>query len=127
MIHKPAAMAWRFLPLTASATATPVLVYEAERIAGPDGAVERGDAPITDDEAISRLKSGGDIVVCSSVRKANRNKARELTEAAFHDFEEDLPHQGRMALPHFHPASRSPEVHAFFEAPPRHARKRKTK
>ncbi len=118
-------MAQRFLPLTSSATATPVLIYEAERITGPDGAVERGDAPIADDDAISRLKGGGDIVVCSSVRQANRNKARELTEAAFADFEEDQPYQGRMALPHFHPASRHLEVHAFFEAPPRHARKRK--
>ena len=44
---------------------------------------------------------------------------------AFGGFVEDLPHEGRMALPHFHPRNRTPEnVHAFFEAPPRHARKR---
>jgi hypothetical protein len=30
-----------------------------------------------------------------------------------------------MALPHFHPPGRSPEVHAFYEAPPRIARRRK--
>jgi hypothetical protein len=103
------------------------LVYEAERIPGPDGAVERGDTPIAEDEAIIRLKGGQDIVVCSVERRANRNKARELIEAAFGDFEEDGPHQGRMALPHFHPSTRTPEVHAFFEAPPRHAKKRRRK
>ncbi len=112
------------MPLSSAATSTPVLIYEAERIPGPDGAVERGDAPISEDEAIVRLKGGGDIVVCSAVRRANRNKARELTEAAFGDFEEDQPHQGRMSLPHFHPASRAPDVHAFFEAKPRHAKRR---
>jgi hypothetical protein len=111
--------------LSPAATLTPVLVYEAERLPGPDGVVERGDVPLTEDEAIVRLKGGSDIVVCSAVRRANRNKARELTEAVFSDFEEDEPHQGRMALPHFHPASRTPDVHASFEAPPRHARRRK--
>jgi hypothetical protein len=71
------------------------------------------------------LKAGCDIVVCSAQRRANRNKALVLTELAFGDFEEDAPHQGRMALPHFHPGSRTPDVHAFFEAPPRHAKRRK--
>jgi hypothetical protein len=103
------------------------LVYEAERLSGPDGAVQRGDAPITEDEAIARLKGGGDIVVCSDIRRANRRKAQELTEAAFGNSEEDAPHGGRMALPHFHPASRTPDVHAFFEAPPRHAKRRRKK
>jgi len=103
------------------------MVYEAERISGPNGTVERSDTPITEEEAIVRLKGGGDIVVCSDERRANRNKARELTEAAFGDFEEDPPHQGRMALPHFHPGSRTPDVHAFFAAPPRHARRRRKK
>lgn len=104
---------------------SPVTIYAAERIAGPDGAVERDETPLGEDDAIARLKGGGDVVVCSPARRANRNKARELTEAAFLGFEEDQPHQGRMALPHFHPPDRSPEVHAFFEAPPRHARRKK--
>jgi len=108
-------------------TSSPVAVYEAERVPGPDGAVERGDAPISEDDAIVRLKGGGDIVVCSGARRANRHKARELTEVAFGDCVEDMPHEGRMALPHFHPASRTPEVHAFYEAQPRHARKKKRK
>lgn len=87
----------------------------------------RGVAPIRDDESIARLRGGSDIVVCSEDRRANRNKACELTIIAFGDFEEDPPHDGRMALPHFHPKSRNPEVHAFFDSPPRHAKKtRKT-
>jgi hypothetical protein len=103
-----------------------VAIYEAERIPGPDGAVERSESAIAEADAVSRLKAEEDIVVCGPERRANRNKARELMVAAFGGFEEDQPHQGRMALPHFHPPGRSPEgVHAFFDAPPRHARKRK--
>jgi hypothetical protein len=108
--------------------AEPVLVtiYEAERIPGPDGAVQRGDNPISEPNAVARLQAGEDIVVCGGERRANRNKARELMTTAFGGFEEDEPHQGRMALPHFHPTDRTPEgIHAFFEAPPRHAKKRK--
>jgi hypothetical protein len=107
-------------PLTA-----PTSVHKAEPIPGPDGTVEWSDDPISDAEAVLRLQQGLDIVVRGSARRANRNKARELSQAAFGGFEEDPPHQGRMALPHFHPPGRSPDVHAFFEAPPRHARKRK--
>ncbi|MCI0464935.1 MAG: hypothetical protein L0Z62_49065 [Gemmataceae bacterium] len=107
-------------------TPVPVAVYEAERIPGPDGAVEKGENPIPEADAIKRLQAEEDIVVCGAERRANRNKARELMVAAFGGFEEDEPHQGRMALPHFHPPDRTPEgVHAFYEAPPRHARKRK--
>ena len=105
--------------------APPVSIYEAERILGPEGAVERGVTPIGEDDAILQMRAGGDIVVCSDVRRANRNKARELTVAAFGDFAEDMPHLGRMALPHFHPASRTPNAHAFFEALPRHAKRKK--
>jgi hypothetical protein len=103
-------------------TPAPVTIFEAERIPGPDGAVERG-AVLEEDDAISRLKSGGDVVVCGPERRANRNKARELTEAAFGDSIEDPPHEGRMALPHFHPPERKPAAHAFYDAPPRHARR----
>ncbi len=107
-------------------TPVSVAIYEAEPIPGPDGAVERGDSPIAEAEAIARLKAEEDIVVCGPERRANRNKARELMIAAFGGFEEDQPHQGRTALPHFHPPDHTPEgVHAFFDAPPRHARKRK--
>ena len=101
---------------------------EAERIPGPDGVVERGANPLSDGDAVARLKAGQDIVVCGAQRRANRNKARELTKAAFGDFEEDEPHDGRMALPHFHPPAHvAQRAHAFFEAPPRLAKKRKGK
>jgi hypothetical protein len=105
-----------------------VEVYEAECVPGPDGTVLRGDAPISEPAAVARLQAGLDVVACGPQRRANRNKARELAEAAFGGFEEHEPHQGRMALPHFHPPDCIPEgVHAFFEAPPRHAKKRKAK
>ena len=84
------------------------VVYEAVRIPGPDGAVERADEPISDADAVARLQSGKDIVVCGGGRRANRNKARELTMTAFGGFEEDEAHQGRMALPHFHPPESYP-------------------
>ena len=111
--------------MSTDATSPPVEVYEATRLGGPTGAVQRGDSPLEDNAAVERLKAAEDIVACSANRRANRNKARQLTERAFGGFEEDQPHQGRMSLPHFHPARRTPDVHAFYEAPPRHARKRK--
>ncbi len=104
-----------------------VTIYEAERIPGPDGMVERGDAPISEADAIAYLQAGRDIVVCGPERRANRNKARELTVQAFGGFVGDEVHEGRMALYHFHPLNRTPEdTHAFFETKRKHARKRKT-
>ena len=81
---------------------------------------------LDDSDAIVRLKEGEDVVVRGPDRRSNRNKARELMMAAYGGFEEDEPHGGRMWLPHFHPPDHSPEgIHAFYEAPPRHAKKRK--
>jgi hypothetical protein len=103
-----------------------VAVHDAEPIPGPDGVVEWWDPPISDAIALSHLQAEGDVVVRGADRRANRNKARELIVAAYGGFDEDRPHQGRMALPHFHPPGHRPEgVHAFFEAAPRNARKRK--
>jgi hypothetical protein len=103
-----------------------VAVYEAEPIPGPDGAVEWWEPPLSDALAVARLQAGEDIVLRGTDRRSNRNKARELMVAAYGGFEEDAAHQGRMALPHVHPPDHSPEgVHAFFEVPPRHAKKRK--
>jgi hypothetical protein len=99
--------------------------YRAEPIPGPDGTVEWWGNPLTDAAAVARLRQGLDIVVRGPVRRQNRNKAGDLMVAAFGGAEEDQPHGGRMALPHFHPPGRSPEVHAFYESPPRHAKKRK--
>lgn len=100
-------------------------VHKAEQLSGPNGTVEWWDAPTSDAEAIDRLQQELYIVVRGPIRRDNRNKARELTMAACGGFEEDKPHNGRMALPHFHPAGRVPEVHAFFDSPPRHAKKKK--
>lgn len=104
----------------------PVVMYAATRIPGPDGRVDTNGDPLSEADAVQRLRDRGDIVVCGKNRKTNRNKARELMVAAFGSFEEDQQHSGRMALPHFHPPNHSPEgIHAFFEAQPRHARKTK--
>jgi len=103
-----------------------VAVYEAEPVPGPDGAVEWWDPPISDAAAVARLQAGDDIVVRGVARRPNRNKAMELMTLAYGGFDEDGHHGGRMALPHFHPPEHTPEgIHAFFEAPPRHAKKRK--
>jgi hypothetical protein len=108
------------------ATVGAVAVYAAEPMPGPDGTVEWWAPPLSDAAGAARLRGGRDIVVRGPDRRANRNKTRELMNAAYGGFEEDEPHQGRMALPHFHPPNHTPEgVHAFFEAPPRLAKKRK--
>jgi hypothetical protein len=113
-------------PVSSAAGPAIVTVYAAERLPGPDGMVEREDTPLSDAEAVSRLQGKQDVVVCGGERRANRHKARELTIDAFGGFEEDKAHQGRMALPHVHAPDRTPDgIHAFFEAPPRHARKKK--
>lgn len=112
--------------MTSATEPTPVGVYAAERQPGPDGAVERGEVPISDDEAVLLLQNGHDIVVCGDDRRTNRNKARELMDRAFNDHLEEAPHNGVMALPHFHPPGHDPEgIHAFYDAPPRHARKKR--
>src|SRR4051812_41733770 len=96
----------------------PCAAYQAETMPGPDGAVEWWGEPITEADTILRLQQGLDVVVRGSDRRTNRNEARRLTVAAFGGFDEDGPHEGRMALPHFHPPGRAFVVHAFFEAPP---------
>jgi len=66
------------------------------------------------------------IVVRGPQRRANRNKAMQLMQAAHGGFVEEAHNRGRMALPHFHPPDRVPaDLHAFFEEPPRRARKKK--
>src|SRR5690349_6927572 len=103
-----------------------VAVYEAEPIPGPDGTVEWWDSPISDAAAIARLQAGEDIVVRGPDQKANKNKAKELMTAAYGGYEEDAPHRGQSALPHFHPPNQTPEgIHAFYETTRRRAKKRK--
>jgi hypothetical protein len=114
------------VPVVPTVAVVNVTVNEAEPLLGPDGAVEWWDPPISDSVAVTRLKGGEDIVVRGPIRRANRNKAMELMTLAYGGFDEDGHHGGRMSLPHFHPPDHDPDgVHAFFEAPPRHAKKRK--
>jgi hypothetical protein len=96
-------------PVTATPPTAPACAaFQAEAMPGPDGAVEWWGEPITEAEAVQRLQQGLDVVVRGSDRRTNRNEARRLTVAAFGGFDEDQPHQGRMALPHFHPPGRAP-------------------
>jgi hypothetical protein len=81
---------------------------------------------MTEAEAIARLTNGEDVVVRGPTWRGNRDEAMRLTGLAFGGHEEDPPHSGRMALPHFHPPGRTPEVHVFFDSlPAPFARQRK--
>jgi hypothetical protein len=95
-------------------------------MSGPDGAVEWWGNPLTEADAITRLINGDDIVIRGPSRRGNRDEAMRLADLAFGGHEEDQPHHGPMALPHFHPQGRSPEVHVFYDSPPApYARRRK--
>ena|SRR5579859_750958 len=102
-------------------------VHRAERASGPDGAVEWWDE-LTVEEAIEERKKGLDIVVRGPEQGSNRNKAREIETGVGTPITEDAPHPkaGRMALPHFHQTSRSPDGHSFYEGCGRWARKKKS-
>jgi hypothetical protein len=102
-----------------------VTVHEAERIPGPDGVVEWG-AELTDEQAVQRRRQELDIVVRGPGQKATRPKARQIEDAVGTPVAEDAPHRGRMALPHFHQVSRSPDGHSFYETSRRRARKKKS-
>ena len=56
-------------------TPAAVTVFEAERIAGPDGTVERGQGAISDQAAVSRLKAAGR-------RGLRRTKTRESEQGS---------------------------------------------
>jgi hypothetical protein len=100
--------------------------YRAERMGGADGAVEWWGDPLTEADAIARVQNGEDVVLRGPSRRQTRDAAMQLTDDAFGGHEEDQPHQGRMSLPHFHPAGRNPEVHVFFDSPTApYARRRK--
>ena len=92
--------------------------FRAERLSGPDGTVEWWGDPLAEADAITRLQNGDDVVVRGPSRRANRDAAMRLADRAFGGHEEDQPHQGPMALPHFHPRGHSPEVHVFFDSRP---------
>src|SRR5438094_981760 len=115
------------MPRVAPPPAPPVpTLFRAERMSGPDGAVEWWGNSLAEADAITRLLSGDDVVVRGSSWRSNRDEAMRLAFLAFGGHEEDPPHQGATALPHFHPPGRFPEVHVFFDRfPVPYARRRK--
>jgi hypothetical protein len=102
-------------------------VHEAFRAPGVTGAVEYGEE-LTDEEAVERRRQELDVVVRGPDGRANKARAWKIESAIPGRVFMDLPHQkaGRMALPHFHHESRSPDGHTFFEdRSGRKARKRR--
>jgi hypothetical protein len=100
-------------------------IHEAERIPGPDGAVEYG-VELTIQQAVERRRRKLDIVVRGPKERKNRHKARQVEEAVGIPVVQDNPHgKTRMSLPHFHQESDDPEGHSFFEAGKRKARRKR--
>ena len=69
-------------PASASPRMTATASHKAERIPGPDGTVEWWDDPLSDADAVLRLPNRVSTL-SSAAQRENRNKARELTVAAF--------------------------------------------
>jgi hypothetical protein len=66
-------------------------------------------------------------VVRGDDTKANRARAYKIEAQVGAPSKPQFPHTstaGPMALPHFHPRSRSPSGHAFYETDRRKARKK---
>lgn len=108
------------------APAAPPTIHEAELASGPSGAVEYG-AEIDEATAAARRTSGADIVVRGADTAANRAVARKIEAQVGPPSPPQFPHTsfaGRMALPHFHQASRSPAGHAFYETDNRKAKRK---
>jgi hypothetical protein len=98
------------------------VICEATRATDGSGAVRRGRA-LTRAEAISRRRSGGDVVVCGPDPLANPREAYAI-ESAVGPCVPDGPHldvAGALALPHFQQRAATPEGHTFYETPVRKA------
>ena len=92
-------------------------IYEAITLRAAAGAVQRG-AAITQAQAEARRRTGLDVVVCGPVEADNYRVARQIEQTANGPPIHDPPHSvsaGPQALPHFHPVSRRPRGHAFYE------------
>lgn len=103
----------------------PPAIHEAEREAGPSGAVLRG-TEIDLATAIARRRMGLDVVVCGVDLKANRALAASL-ESAVGPWQRGVPHTrhaGPLALPHFQQATPPPRGHTFYETEQRKAKKK---
>jgi hypothetical protein len=100
-------------------------IHEAERVAGPSGAVLRG-SEIDVATAIARRQGGFDVVVCGPDLKANRALAASI-ESAVGPYQRGVPHTrhaGPLALPHFQQMTPPPGGHTFYETENRKARKK---
>ncbi len=102
-----------------------VTIHEAERASGPSGAVLYG-SKIDLDAAVSRRKTGEDIVVRGDDQRANRQRAKQI-ESAVGDAERQDPHKqaGPLVLPHYQQKNKPPDGHTFYETKKRKARKKR--
>jgi hypothetical protein len=66
--------------------------FRAERTVAANGAVEWWGDPLTQGDAIARLKNGEDVVIRGPTRRRNRDMAMQLALTAWGGHEEDLPH-----------------------------------
>ena len=101
------------------------VIHEAEREAGPAGAVLRG-VEIDLATAIARRRRGLDVVVCGGDLKGNRALAASI-ESAVGSWQRSVPHTrhaGPLALPHFQQAASPPGGHTFYETEQRRAKKK---
>jgi hypothetical protein len=100
-------------------------IHEAEREAGPSGAVLRG-AEIDGAGAITRRQGGLDVVICGTDLKANRALAASI-ESAVGPCQRGVPHSrhaGPLASPHFQQVTPTPAGHTFYETENRKAKKK---
>jgi hypothetical protein len=101
-------------------------IHEAERAGGPSGAVLRG-IEIDFATAVSRRRSGQDVVVCGDDVNANRRLAEQI-EGAVGPYVRMAPHRrhaGPRALPHCQQQDPSHLGHSFYETPNLRAARRR--
>jgi hypothetical protein len=84
-----------------------------EAIFGPHGVVYKGPV-LTKAEAIEHRQNGGDVVICGTDTRANRQLAKDIEDAVGPNIHHD-PHLGPSSLPHYQPNPRPPEGHSFYE------------
>jgi hypothetical protein len=107
---------------SAAAPAQPPQPQIYEATLGPNGSVVRGNL-VTQAQAESIRKGGGDVVVCGPNLAANRSLAHTIELNANGSAKRCPPHQneGPSALPHYQPDPRPPSGHTFYETQNRKA------
>jgi hypothetical protein len=114
-------------PEPSSIPPPPPTIHEAEPAPGPSRAVLCG-AELAFAAAVARRQSGLDVVVRGDSTDANRTLAAAVEAAVGPRTGPQKPHRkaGPLALPHFHPVSRFPDGHSFYEtdSPSKKARKK---